>query len=1117
MLHFDASQRQVLGFDPGLHATVLGAPGTGKTLLAVEVFAEILGRSGWHEEQLVILAPTRLAASSVRSRLERRLSRPLGGTPVRTPASLAFSVLAAERAASGEPAPKLLTGTAHDEAIAEVVEGLLENPEPEGVVSGMLAPEVLRSPQFRAELREFARVLDDFALSPAALRSELVRLEREGREQRFTRAPGDETLRQWRAALDLLEAVDRALASVRPGELTSSGILRSAAALVTGETDSEGETWTSPLKLILVDDAQELGEGELALLAAFAARGTKIWLFGDPDVATGAFHGERPEALTRLSAELARKQAETEASDARAVGASGHESMDEVQGAVLGSVHRHGPELRAFVHDLTRRIGAAGAGAQRNAEALDAHSPQDAVHAATVPSASAPSASVPSGSAPSSSVQFASVPTLSEQLGVIAHRLRRRRLGLDMSAPVPWERMAVICRSRGEVARAARILSGLQVPCGVGAGGVVLREHALVRELIRLLQHALGIDPLRPSELLEVLGGTVGGLDPVAVRRLRSALRIQEDRAARADAREARRIERIIADAVDEAAAEPLVDSAGGRALRRLGRLIADAERVHANGGTARETLWALWEGTRLAPRLQDEALTGRGALADEAHRSLDAVLGLFYALQRHEEQASEQPIADVLDELISSSVPEDTLAARSERDVVTITTPQGALGREFDVVCLLGPQDGVWPNLRARGSLIGVSALERWLRGGTAEAPNRRDTLHDELRLFAQACSRARHEILAVAVSDEDHHPSAFFALGHARHAAAGLPSARLTVRGAVAEMRRRVARDPEDKIAIDSLVALAEDGMPGAHPDDWYGAVPPSTESPLVDLTVDPEAQVRVSPSQMETAERCPLDWVIDRLGGGTSNVQSSLGTLLHRALERTEGTDPQQILETVRAEWNDLPFDAEWESERSWDLMTRMARGLSDYLSDFEHSSRELLGTEAPFEVPVDRALLVGNADRVEGRRLPDGRIEVSVVDLKTGRSRPTAADREQHAQMQAYQLGVMLGAFSLGGALTGDDPSSVVNGGARLLYVHPDAIPQRQRSPEGHGFVEAVQPPLDDDARELFLARVRTAAETMSAAAFTARIEHHCSNAFAPGGSCRLHIIPAVSHA
>lgn len=1096
MIAFDPSQREVLGFDPGRHAAVLGAPGTGKTLLAVEVFAEISSRPGWSEEQLVLLAPTRLAAASVRAALERRLDRAIGGTPVRTPASLAFAVLSEARAAAGDPAPRLLTGTAHDEAIAEVVEAALEaaSARPEsGPALAAFAPEVMRSPQFRGELREFARVLDDFALSPPALRAQLEGLRRESQERRFTRAPGVETLQQWTAALLLLEAVDEELAAARPGELTSSGVLRSAARVL-ADAPAAPITGVSPLRLIVVDDAQELGEGELALLAAFAARGTKIWLLGDPDIATGAFHGERPEALTRLGAELARKSAAVGAA-AAAMGAAA-DPFGEVQSAVLGTVHRQGPRIRGFVRELTARIGAAGAGAQRAAESGAAEGPA----ANCTPDA----------------VQFAAVPTLSEQLGVIAHRLRRRRLGLDATAPVPWERMAVICRSRGEVARAARILSGLQVPSGVGAGGIVLREHAIVRELIRLLQHALGIAALRPPELLELLGGAVGGLDPVAVRRLRAALRIQEDRDARAESREPRRIEQIVADAVEEAAPDPIVDSAGGRALRRLGRLIAAAEQVHANGGTARETLWALWEGTRLAQRWQDEALSGRGAIADEAHRSLDAVLGLFYALQRHEEQASEQPIADVLEDLLDSAVPEDTLAARSERDAVTVTTPQGALGREFDIVCLLGPQDGIWPNLRARGSLLGVAALERWLRGGEAATPSRRDTLHDELRLFAQACSRARSEILAVAVRDEDHHPSPFFGMGSAKHAATDLPSVRLTARGAVAEMRRRLVRDPDDAEASDSLVALARAGVPGAHPDEWYGAIPPSTEAPLVDLDGDPEARVRVSPSQLETAERCPLDWVIGRLGGGAGNVHSGLGTLLHRALERAEGADPDRLLDALRAEWDELPFEASWESERTWGLATRMVRGLADYLADFESSSRVLLGTEAPFEVPIDRALLVGNADRIEGRETADGRLEVSVVDLKTGRSRPSAAEREQHAQMQAYQLGVALGAFALGGE-TDAESRVVVNGGARLLYVHPDAIPQRQRSPEGHGYIEAVQQPLDDDAREAFLARVRAAAETMAAGTFTARIEHHCSSPFAPGGSCRLHVVPAVSRA
>jgi RecB family exonuclease len=413
--------------------------------------------------------------------------------------------------------------------------------------------------------------------------------------------------------------------------------------------------------------------------------------------------------------------------------------------------------------------------------------------------------------------------------------------------------------------------------------------------------------------------------------------------------------------------------------------------------------------------------------------------------------------------------------------------------------------QDGAWPNLRARGSLLGTAALERWLRGAEAIPPSRKDTMHDELRLFVHSCARARDELLVVAVSDDEQHPSPFFGLGRA-HLREGLPSSRLTLRGAVAEMRRRLALDPGDDEALRSIAALARESVPGARPSEWYGVLPPSTTAPLFDLD-DPERSVPVSPSQLERAETCPLDWAIASLGGGSGNLQASLGTLVHHALETAQQADAEAMLDAVKAEWGKLLFDAEWESQRAERLARAMTESLAAYLRSFEASERSLLGRETAFSIPIDRAVLRGTADRLEATQRADGALEITVLDLKTGRTPPSKAAAEEHAQLQAYQLGVARGAFELP-----DDAPPTQNahsGGARLLYVHPDATKRAD-------YVERVQQPITEQAMHLLQQRVVEIAGVMAAGEFTARVEHHCSDPYQPG-DCRLHIIPAVSRA
>lgn len=1073
MINLDPSQRSVLALDPEQHARVLGAPGSGKTSVLVEAYAAALGRPGWGETDVLVLAPSRLAASRLRAQIEARAGRALGGTPVRTPVSLAFAVLSLAAAAAATDAPRLLTGTVQDEAIAETIEARIAAGS-----TGPFMPEVLRSPTFRAELREFWRVLDDFGLDPEVFATQLAGRRGQSSAEAITAVPADGLLERWIEALGIVAEVASLLSGQRPGEVSSSALLRAAA------EELRAGHGAVP-RLLLVDDAQEVGEGQLALLAACAAAGSSVWVFGDPDLTTETFHGERARVMGDLAGELARR---------------GAPAADE-QLVVLDTVHRHRPELRGFVRGLTARIGAAGAGGQRGAGA------------AAVETAGSRAAEPEGAAAP---VCFATAESQSEQLGVIAHRLRSRHLGIDGGSPAAWHRMAVICRTRDEAGRISRGLANHQVPTGVAAGGIVLREHRVVRDLIRLLQHALDIAPLDAREVQDLLGGPLGGLDPVAVRRLRGALMMQERREAREESRDARDTDELLLDAFAFPGVEPAVDSVGGRALRRLGRLVAAGAKDRASGGTPRETLWALWssaklaDGTGLAEAWQQDALEGRAARAEEADRSLDAVMGLFFALQRHEEQDSELSIEQLLEQLLDSAVPEDSLAQRGERDAVTVTTPQGAIGREFDLVAIAGVQDGSWPNLRSRGSLFGTVALERWLRGGEATEASRSDTIHDELRLFAQACSRASRELLVVSVSDEDQHPGPFFRFGR-DHLYEGLPSSRLTLRGATAALRRSVVAGDFDPVTLDSLVALAAAGVPGAHPDEWYGVLPPSTQAPLRDLG-DPEQRVSVSPSQLEKAEKCPLDWVVSMLGGGSSSAQMNLGTLVHHAFEIAQGPDAEAMLAAVDQEWRKLSFDADWESQRAHDTAEAMVAGLADYLREFEASDRVLVGREARFKVSLEHAELRGSADRLESRDT-EGGTEVTVLDLKTGRTPPSGPATAEHAQLMAYQLGVALGAFAAEGAaeaaVEGAPVVEVKSGGARLLYVHPDAT-------KGRGFTERAQQPLDDETRAAFVQRVEQVAEVMAAGSFEARIDHHCTDPYAHG-ECRLQIIPAVSHA
>ncbi len=230
--------------------------------------------------------------------------------------------------------------------------------------------------------------------------------------------------------------------------------------------------------------------------------------------------------------------------------------------------------------------------------------------------------------------------------------------------------------------------------------------------------------------------------------------------------------------------------------------------------------------------------------------------------------------------DILDSEVPEDSLSTPDRPGKVTLLTPATALGTEFDAVVVAGVQDGIWPNVRLRGGLLQTwrlpDAIQAARTGTLIEPPGaldrRRAALHDELRLFVRAVSRARDRLLITAVDDDDLTPSPFFGFLPApeppeRHASAEHP---LTLRGLVARHRRTlttVSAEPVRRAAAAQLAVLAREGVPGADPADWYGMTPPSTAAPLRDLAV---TGARVSPSKMESYEECGLNWVVSALGG-------------------------------------------------------------------------------------------------------------------------------------------------------------------------------------------------------------------------------------------------------
>jgi len=878
----------------------------------------------------------------------------------------------------------------------------------------------------------------------------------------------------WVAAADFIDEYLSIVASSRSAQLDPAELARFAVtAIQSGGSAGAGasEDRVASLRLVVVDDLQEATESTLALLRALRERGVAVIAFGDPDVAANAFRGGEPDALGRLSAVL------------------GDPHLEQL---VLPIVHRQPASLRALTTAVIveGRLGAAAAGRQRQARAAEPSSP------AAVPLARIEATSP------------------AREWAAIARLLREEHLDRD----VPWSELAVIVRSSAHAPGIARALALAEVPTRTASGGVALRDETAARGLLALVELGVGRSELTAELATELLLSAYGGLDALGLRRLRLSLRAEE-----LGGGGSRTSDALLVEALSAPGRFATIDSRPARQAEHLAETLAE---LRASDGTIEDLLWLAWDRSRLAKTWHDQAL-GTGPVAAEADRNLDAVVALFTAAKRFAERRPDAPAFEFLSEVLDAEVPEDVLTPRRTGDAVLVTTPSGAVGLEFRTVVIAALQEGVWPNLRARGSLLEPQNLLRALQssaegsdGGSADRAadraidDRKLVLDDELRMFALAVSRASERVILAAVANDDEQRSVFFSLLPAETPlidSATKPP--LSLRGFTGRLRRTLA-DPRSNRAdaagaAGSLAELARLGLPGASPDDWHGLEPISSTGPLFE-----GRSIPVSPSRMERLEESPLDWFLETIAGGDSGVIAGVGTILHWAMETT--TDPlvDNLWRAVESRWGELVFESPWLAERQRKLARSFTEALAEYLSDFQRQGKTLVAAEGRFALeygelpgaeprddgtPVPQIVVNGSIDRIE--RGPDG--EVVIVDLKTGRPITSPATIAAHPQLGAYQLAYAEGKFDEPLAVHGDHAP----GGAKLLYVREGKDGRRYR--DGH------QATLDAEGLEAVRERIRQAAVLIAAAEFEGRLELEQYCGFGTIPRLRLHRVRAVS--
>lgn len=555
---------------------------------------------------------------------------------------------------------------------------------------------------------------------------------------------------------------------------------------------------------------------------------------------------------------------------------------------------------------------------------------------------------------------------------------------------------------------------------------------------------------LSTETALTLLSSPLAAMDAADLRRLGRALRDEERAAGNALPAPS---DELLARALAEPERLAVHDPAYARGAQRLGALLRRARARLADGGSAEEALWDLWDGTPWPARLERSARRG-GAAGRNADRDLDAVCALFATASRAEERTGGRGALNFLEEIDAEDIAADTLTRRAVRpDAVRLMTAHRSKGLEWRLVVVAGVQEGLWPDLRRRGSLL---EADRIGRDGLAEPLTPGALLAEERRLFYVAATRARERLVVTAVkapADDGDQPSRFLTeLGVEPVDVTSRPRRPLAVAALVAELRAttvdpRVSEPLREAAALRlaRLAALADDDgrplVPSAHPYRWWGMWDP-TESkvPLRDR----DQPVTLSGSALDQlANTCALQWFLGRevKADTPATAAQGFGNVVHvLADEVASGHTPADLavlMERLDSVWNALAFDAPWKSaQEKANARVALERFLKWHVMD--RAGRTPVASEHDFDVTLEageyEVRIRGQMDRVE----TDGDGRAYVVDFKTGKQAPTAAEVAHHPQLAVYQLAVREGAVDE--AFDGVRPES---GGAELVQLRQGA--------------------------------------------------------------------------